>query len=1010
MADGTASRSSSSSGSAIGGKVVFADTPAENVVVDDDGDPNYVDDDSGKGGEGGSRSEPPQPVLVSSPPLGAVAPTTPTATTTAVTEACITEDVLPIPLLLHAFERLKDVEAKTRRIQHNKHSIRRLILRSSRILASVESYARRERDRPPSPEPPGLPENIAAFVKALMGVLESVDDFVQKHATKKFMQHFVNRQSTAAKLQLLHRELASIAQDLSLSLQLDARAWAEEDKADREADVADMDFTLQHLVDNDYKILNALELKQQEYLEAMEALQKNLADHVDRSLERNLERLFMERALTCLRRASQTLAPTVVHDWVITSWEIEIGDVMNRGGFGEVAKATWLGHTSVAVKRLLIRLDTNRLKEDFYREVRTWYPLRHPHVLPLLGACATADRPFMVSPFMEGGHAIQYLDNHPNDMVKAASLLYEISQGMQYLHSRHVIHGDLKAVNVLVDEYGRAAVADFGFATLKKITSTRNSHAGGGTIAGTLRWMAPERLQGGPLTQAVDVYAFSMTCYELMSEGDIPLTDTPDALIYQAVVHNNLRPSRPSRCPQPIWDLMVQCWHPDPLQRPSFAAISVATKNIVKQVSTMTAALQIPGAFAVNPAKVEPPVEEPAAKAAPKSPARIPASSGADTLVVSAGPPGNDEAAHAAAAAAAPAAGAQLYNSGQMGAGSPAVARFPSAVPARPPFMRPVWRPGAFGASARAVEVDAAAAAAAAAAADGAAASAAANAAANAANAAGNAAANAAANYAANAAAVGAAKGGRSGSEDSGFGSGGSGNMVVVESESLPGRRQFHFEQNRPGNPRLWERSRWRPPVGTLVGPIVGSPPNPAPASPDFRVVWNVDGTQQSPAAIPSDPNFRLQFDEGSWGAWVTRMMTGLPLAAQAELQRKMAMIGTSLHDGSLRVDHSAGALADFAEDLKKAVAQAGIAGGAPAMAPSSSSSSTLSSSSSSSSSTSTGSLTGSSATRTRSAGPIPDPPPLEKTGSFGGIFDGWANFFTRTAGQTPSAGPQPPP
>jgi hypothetical protein len=84
------------------------------------------------------------------------------------------------------------------------------------------------------------------------------------------MQRFVNRHQTSAKIEILHEELAGIAQDLQMSMEIDLRQWLEEDKEDRKNDLADLDFTLQHLVENDYKILNALELKQHDYLEALE--------------------------------------------------------------------------------------------------------------------------------------------------------------------------------------------------------------------------------------------------------------------------------------------------------------------------------------------------------------------------------------------------------------------------------------------------------------------------------------------------------------------------------------------------------------------------------------------------------------------------------------------------------------------------------------------------------------------------------------------------------------------
>ncbi|RKO88191.1 kinase-like domain-containing protein [Blyttiomyces helicus] len=230
----------------------------------------------------------------------------------------------------------------------------------------------------------------------------------------------------------------------------------------------------------------------------------------------------MERALTCLRRASAGAPAPEVFDWTITSWEVTDGEVIARGGFGEVARGKWLGHTEVAIKRLFVRLDTARLREDFLREVRVWYPLRHPNVLPLLGACATAERPFMISPFMSRGHALQYIEK-TDDRVEALRILYQISQGMQYLHSRRIVHGDLKAVNVLIDEHGKAYVSDFGFTVLKKVSATRKTTATA-SLTGTLRWMAPERLMGGKLEPPVDVYAFAMTCYEILSGGDIPMS------------------------------------------------------------------------------------------------------------------------------------------------------------------------------------------------------------------------------------------------------------------------------------------------------------------------------------------------------------------------------------------------------------------------------------------------------------------------------------------------------
>ncbi|KAJ3013229.1 UNVERIFIED_CONTAM: hypothetical protein HDU68_000813 [Siphonaria sp. JEL0065] len=337
-----------------------------------------------------------------------------------------------------------------------------------------------------------------------------------------------------------------LAQDLMVAIEIDNKSWMDEDREDRRLDLQELDETLQHLVDNDYKILNALELKQ-----------------------------------------------------VLTSWEIEIGSSISRGGCGEVLKATWLGHTIVAVKRLHMLLETQKRKEDFLREVKTWFSLRHPHIVPLLGACATG-RPFMVAPYTARGHALQYLESvERRDLqVKGVKLLYEVSLGMQYLHARGVVHGDLKAVNILIDEYETSYVTDFGFATLKQFSSTRNTATSTPAVGGTLRWMSPERLQGAKLTPPVDVYAYAMTAYQVLSEGDVPFTETPDALLYQLVVNAHLRPQRPAGdgfmgVGDGLWRLMSGCWAPDPLARPSFSAVSVVMKSLLRDAQSCASAVAV---------------------------------------------------------------------------------------------------------------------------------------------------------------------------------------------------------------------------------------------------------------------------------------------------------------------------------------------------------------------------------------------------------------------------------
>ncbi|KXS11770.1 kinase-like protein, partial [Gonapodya prolifera JEL478] len=85
----------------------------------------------------------------------------------------------------------------------------------------------------------------------------------------------------------------------------------------------------------------------------------------------------------------------------------------------------------------------------------------HPSVLPLFGAAMEEGRVLMVSWLMANGDVGSYLRRTTG--ANKMKILFDIASGMQFLHSKHVVHADLKTKNVLVDDSGRAMIADFGF-------------------------------------------------------------------------------------------------------------------------------------------------------------------------------------------------------------------------------------------------------------------------------------------------------------------------------------------------------------------------------------------------------------------------------------------------------------------------------------------------------------------------------------------------------------------
>ena len=214
-------------------------------------------------------------------------------------------------------------------------------------------------------------------------------------------------------------------------------------------------------------------------------------------------------------------------------------------------------------------LNRRRLKQEFITEMQHLSKLRHPCITTVMGAVVenTLD-PMLVMEYMEHGSLYDLLHNETmvleGELLK--NILCDITQGMRFLHSANpvVIHGDLKAQNILVDCKFRAKVADFG------LTNKANKQHLGGT--GTPFFMAPEllRYECGNST-STDIYSFGVILYEVYSRKD-PYEGEDEVLVIQQIMDATIgkRPPVPHDCPPQVQSMMNECLREDPLRRPCF--------------------------------------------------------------------------------------------------------------------------------------------------------------------------------------------------------------------------------------------------------------------------------------------------------------------------------------------------------------------------------------------------------------------------------------------------------
>jgi len=167
-------------------------------------------------------------------------------------------------------------------------------------------------------------------------------------------------------------------------------------------------------------------------------------------------------------------------------------------------------------------------------------------------------------------------ENHnqgpPFTSAGTTTIMHEIAYGMRELHEHNIVHRDLKAANVLLDTKTSTGNIEDGF--ICQVADFECSVGG----VGTRFWRAPEILQAVKsrniqpelFTKSADVYSYGMTCYEIVT-GRVPFEDLR-ASDYDVVIRGG-RPKLPSDIEPWMRDLITRCWHPNPLERPTFETI-----------------------------------------------------------------------------------------------------------------------------------------------------------------------------------------------------------------------------------------------------------------------------------------------------------------------------------------------------------------------------------------------------------------------------------------------------
>ncbi|MFI9253031.1 protein kinase [Streptomyces sp. NPDC053069] len=249
--------------------------------------------------------------------------------------------------------------------------------------------------------------------------------------------------------------------------------------------------------------------------------------------------------------------------------------LLGRGGMGVVHEAedVQLGRR-VAVKMLtavegLAAEDV--AWERFQREVRALARIDHPGVVTLYDSGVHEGVPYLVMQVLDGlSLADLVVATGPLPVAAACTVALGITEALQAVHDRGVVHRDVKPSNVGVTGNGRVVLQDFGLARLAGETAITRT----GALVGTPQFMAPEAMSGGPREAAADWYGLG-ACLYLMLTGELPFGPTADvgAIMLRALGEGIPRLTADDGIPLPLAHLVGELCRQDPLLRLTDAAV-----------------------------------------------------------------------------------------------------------------------------------------------------------------------------------------------------------------------------------------------------------------------------------------------------------------------------------------------------------------------------------------------------------------------------------------------------
>ena len=269
----------------------------------------------------------------------------------------------------------------------------------------------------------------------------------------------------------------------------------------------------------------------------------------------------------------------------VISGRYEILDELGRGGMGQVfrVKDRELDEV-VALKTLRKRPDMDEAsRARFLREIKLTRKITHPNVVRVFDLGTWQDLSYLTMEYIPGKTLSQWIregEGRRSNLRQKVEILRGIADGLSEAHRLGIIHRDLKPQNVILTPAGIPKLLDFGIAYVAMEETT--DLTGEGRFVGSPKYVSPEQIQGRPLDARSDIYCFGLLSYYLVTGQDPFTGDNPALIVLKQLRDEPPPPSRLTRLPASLEQLILWCLRKEPQDRPgSLAEVAKVLKEIV---------------------------------------------------------------------------------------------------------------------------------------------------------------------------------------------------------------------------------------------------------------------------------------------------------------------------------------------------------------------------------------------------------------------------------------------